>query len=194
MQIEVYEVTPPRAANLEKGWAAGKTYKITDTQNKTYYANPQFVPIITELKAGNKVDIKFKEKEIGNNRMNFVDSITQLNSTGNPPPSNVMQPSPTLREVPPPVDWHDANEGGQAGGFDVANIDARSWSIILQAMINRNADIKPSDKLKWYLIMYSTGPEKAFKMLQNDNSLTDSQVEDLDNTAISKMPDDNIPF
>ena len=32
MQIEVYEVTPPRAANLEKGWAAGKTYKITDTQ------------------------------------------------------------------------------------------------------------------------------------------------------------------
>ena len=152
MQIEVYEVTPPRAANLEKGWAAGKTYKITDTQ------------------------------------------ITQLNSTGNPPPSNVMQPSPTLREVPPPVDWHDANEGGQAGGFDVANIDARSWSIILQAMINRNADIKPSDKLKWYLIMYSTGPEKAFKMLQNDNSLTDAQVEDLDNTAISKMPDDNIPF
>jgi hypothetical protein len=42
--------------------------------------------------------------------------------------------------------------------------------------------------------MYSTGPEKAFKMLQNDNSLTDSQVEDLDNTAISESHDDKIPF
>ena len=196
MQIEVYEVTPPRAANLEKGWAAGKTYKITDTQNKTYYANPQFVPIITELKAGNKVDIKFKEKEIGNNRMNFVDSITQLNSTGNPPPSNVMQPSPTQREVPPPVDWHDANEGAnsEAGGYDITTIDARSWSIILQAMINRNQTISPTNKIKWFLTLYSMGSKKTLELL-NKKELTEEQILDLDNTTISgNMPDDEINF
>jgi len=62
----------------------------------------------------------------------------------------------------------------------------RDWSIILQACVNRFVAWTPDQKLQWFLINYSRGSTGAFKHLQ--------QTEDLDNTAISKMPDDNIPF
>jgi len=171
MQIQVREITPPRPANVEKGWEAGKTYKVTDTNGIFYYANPQFVTNITEVKALDNIDIKFKEKVVGGKPMNFVDSITIITADITP-----TQQAPATNYV----------EEGTAGGYNVSDLDSRAWSIILQACVNRYQDWTPDQKLRWVCIHYSAGAENTFKKLQ--------QTEDLDNTTISEMPDDKIPF
>ena len=180
MQIQVREITPPRPANIEKGWEAGKTYKVTDTNGVFYYANPQYVTSIIDVKASNNIDIKFKEKVVGGKPMNFVDSITILGDTVAPQPNTHTEPTQT------PQNSYQPSTEGTAGGHDVAELQGRDWSIILQACVNRYVDWTPDQKLQWFLINYSKGSVGAFKHLQ--------QTEDLDNTAISEMPDDKIPF
>ena len=171
MQIQVREITPPRPANVEKGWEAGKTYKVTDTNGIFYYANPQFVTNITEVKDNDNIDIKFKEKIVGGKPMNFIDNITIITADITP-----TQQAPTTNYV----------EEGTAGGHDVSELVGRDWAIILQACVNRDATLTADQKLKFILMNYSRGSVGAFKHLQ--------QTEDLDNTAISEMPDDKIPF
>jgi hypothetical protein len=180
MQIQVREITPPRPANIEKGWEAGKTYKVTDTNGVFYYANPQYVTNIIDVKASNNIDIKFKEKVVGGKPMNFVDSITILGDTVAPQPNTHTEPTQT------PQNSYQPSTEGTAGGYNVSDLDSRAWSIILQACVNRYPDWTPDQKLRWICIYYSKGASNTFKQLQDNH--------DLDNTAISEMPDDKIPF
>jgi len=175
MQIQVREITPPRPANVEKGWKAGKTYKITDINNINYYANPEFISNISEVKENDKIAIKFKETAVAGKPMNFVEKIEFLVIDPNTTPAQQPQ-APTTNYV----------EEGTAGGHDIAELQGRDWAIILQACVNRYVDWTPDQKLQWLLLNYSRGSAGAFKKLQ--------QTEDLDNTAISEVPDDKIPF
>ena len=169
MQIQVREISPPRPATEQ--YKAGTSYKITDMNGKFYYANPQYITNVTEVKANDNLDIKFKEKVISGKPMNFIDSITiitaDITPTQQPPATNYV-------------------EEGTAGGYNVSDLDSRAWSIILQACVNRYPDWTPDQKLRWICIYYSKGAENTFKELQNTH--------DLDNQAISAMPDDKIPF
>ena len=169
MQIQVREISPPRPATEQ--YKAGTSYKITDMNGKFYYANPQYITNVTEVKANDNLDIKFKEKVISGKPMNFIDSITIITADIRP-----TQQEPATNYV----------EEGTAGGYNVSDLDSRAWSIILQACVNRYPDWTPDQKLRWICIYYSKGAENTFKELQNTH--------DLDNQAISAMPDDKIPF
>ena len=169
MQIQVREISPPRPATEQ--YKAGTSYKITDMNGKFYYANPQYITNVTEVKANDNLDIKFKEKVIGGKPMNFVDSITIITADITP-----TQQEPATNYV----------EEGTAGGYNVSDLDSRAWSIILQACVNRYPNWTPDQKLRWICIYYSKGAENTFRELQDTH--------DLDNTAISEMPDDKIPF
>ena len=170
MQIEVYEIEEPKAPNVEQGWAGRKTYKVTDRDMNMYYANPDNVQGISQLKVGDKLDIKFTEKVYSGKPIKFLNSFTPINHMT--VTNNVSTPQPV--------------QEGTAGGHDVAELVGRDWSIILQACVNRFVAWTPDQKLQWFLLNYSRGSTGAFKHLQ--------QVEDLDNTTISAMPDDKIPF
>ena len=170
MQIEVYEIEEPKAPNVEQGWAGRKTYKVTDRDMNMYYANPDNVQGISQLKVGDKLDIKFTEKVYSGKPIKFLNSFTPINHMT--ATNNVSTPQPV--------------QEGTAGGHDVAELVGRDWSIILQACVNRFVAWTPDQKLQWFLLNYSRGSTGAFKHLQ--------QVEDLDNTTISAMPDDKIPF
>lgn len=169
MQIQVREISPPRPATEQ--YKAGTSYKITDMNGKFYYANPQYITNVIEVKANDNLDIKFKEKVIGGKPMNFVDSITIITADITP-----TQQEPATNYV----------EEGTAGGYNVSDLDSRAWSIILQACVNRYPDWTPDQKLRWICIYYSKGASNTFKQLQNNH--------DSDNTTISEMPDDKIPF
>ena len=169
MQIQVREISPPRPATEQ--YKAGTSYKITDMNGKFYYANPQYIPNVTEVKANDNLDIKFKEKVIGGKPMNFVDSITIITADITP-----TQQEPATNYV----------EEGTAGGYNVSDLDSRAWSIILQACVNRYSDWTPDQKLRWICIYYSKGAKNTFRELQDTH--------DLDNQAVSAMPDDKIPF
>ena len=170
MQIEVYEIEEPKAPNVEQGWAGRKTYKVTDREMTAYYANPDNVQGIAQLKVGDKLDIKFTEKVYSGKPIKFLNSFTPINHMT--ATNNVSTPQPV--------------QEGTAGGHDVAELVGRDWSIILQACVNRFVAWTPDQKLQWFLLNYSRGSTGAFKHLQ--------QVEDSDNTTISAMPDDKIPF
>ena len=170
MQIEVYEIEEPKAPNVEQGWAGRKTYKVTDRDMNMYYANPDNVQGISQLKVGDKLDIKFTEKVYSGKPIKFLNSFTPINHMT--ATNNVSTPQPV--------------QEGTAGGHDVAELVGRDWSIILQACVNRFVAWTPDQKLQWFLLNYSRGSTGAFKHLQ--------QVEDLDNTTISEVPDDKIPF
>ena len=170
MQIEVYEIEEPKAPNVEQGWAGRKTYKVTDREMTAYYANPDNVQGIAQLKVGDKLDIKFTEKVYSGKPIKFLNSFTPINHMT--VTNNVSTPQPV--------------QEGTAGGHDVAELVGRDWSIILQACVNRFVAWTPDQKLQWFLLNYSRGSTGAFKHLQ--------QVEDSDNTTISAMPDDKIPF
>jgi len=169
MQIQVREISPPRPATEQ--YKAGTSYKITDMNGKFYYANPQYITNVTEVKANDNLDIKFKEKVIGGKPMNFVDSITIITADITP-----TQQEPATNYV----------EEGTAGGYNVSDLDSRAWSIILQACVNRYPNWTPDQKLRWICIYYSKGASNTFKQLQDTH--------DLDNQAVSAMPDDKIPF
>ena len=170
MQIEVYEIEEPKAPNVEQGWAGRKTYKVTDRDMNMYYANPDNVQGIAQLKVGDKLDIKFTEKVYSGKPIKFLNSFTPINHMT--VTNNVSTPQPV--------------QEGTASGHDVAELVGRDWSIILQACVNRFVAWTPDQKLQWFLLNYSRGSTGAFKHLQ--------QVEDSDNTTISAMPDDKIPF
>ena len=170
MQIEVYEIEDPKAPNVEQGWAGRKTYKVTDRDMNMYYANPDNVQGIAQLKVGDKLDIKFTEKVYSGKPIKFLNSFTPINHMT--VTNNVSTPQPV--------------QEGTASGHDVAELVGRDWSIILQACVNRFVAWTPDQKLQWFLLNYSRGSTGAFKHLQ--------QVEDSDNTTISAMPDDKIPF
>ena len=178
MQIEVYEIEEPKAPNVEQGWAGRKTYKVTDREMTAYYANPDNVQGIAQLKVGDKLDIKFTEKVYSGKPIKFLNSFTPINHMT--VTNNVSTPQPV--------------QEGTAGGHDVAELVGRDWSIILQAMINRNQTISPTNKIKWFLTLYSMGSKKTLELL-NKKELTEEQILDLDNTTISgNMPDDEINF
>ena len=177
MQIEVYEIEEPKAPNVEQGWAGRKTYKVTDRDMNMYYANPDNVQGIAQLKVGDKLDIKFTEKVYSGKPIKFLNSFTPINHMT--VTNNVSTPQP---QTPVTNQFQE----GTAGGHDVAELVGRDWSIILQACVNRFVAWTPDQKLQWFLLNYSRGSTGAFKHLQ--------QVEDLDNTTISAMPDDKIPF
>lgn len=170
MQIEVYEIEEPKAPNVEQGWAGRKTYKVTDRDMNMFYANPDNVQGIAQLKVGDKLDIKFTEKVYSGKPIKFLNSFTPINHMT--VTNNVSTPQPV--------------QEGTASGHDVAELVGRDWSIILQACVNRFVAWTPDQKLQWFLLNYSRGSTGAFKHLQ--------QVEDSDNTTISAMPDDKIPF
>ena len=96
------------------------------------------------------------------------------------------QPTPAAPTPQPQAPVTNYVEEGTAGGHDVSELVGRDWAIILQACVNRDATLTADQKLKFILLNYSRGSVGAFKHLQ--------QTEDLDNTAISEMPDDKIPF
>lgn len=177
MQIEVYEIEEPKAPNVEQGWAGRKTYKVTDREMTAYYANPDNVQGIAQLKVGDKLDIKFTEKVYSGKPIKFLNSFTPINHmtvTNNVTPTQVAPSQPVQQP------------NQEESGNPIEDLDSRSWSIILQACVNRFASWTPDQKLQWFLHNYSSGSQNAMKRLNNE--------EDLDNTTISKMPDDKIPF
>ena len=178
MQITIQDITPPTPANPEKGYPAGKNYKITSTDARKFLCNPDKRP--SDLNVGMVVEIDTWADKFNNLYINRFTVINEDNVPQSPVP---MTPQPIAPQQPQTSQQAPIAE---AGGHDVSELVGRDWSIILQACVNRFASWTPDQKLQWFLINYSRGSTGAFKHLQ--------QTEDLDNTAISKMPDDNIPF
>jgi hypothetical protein len=180
MQITIQDITPPTPANPEKGYPAGKNYKITSTDARKFLCNPDKRP--SDLNVGMVVEIDTWADKFNNL---YINRFTVINEDSVPPIPVPMTPTPQPIAPQQPQTRQQAPIA-EAGGHDVAELVGRDWSIILQACVNRFASWTPDQKLQWFLINYSRGSTGAFKHLQ--------QTEDLDNTAISKMPDDNIPF
>jgi len=178
MQITIQDITPPTPANPEKGYPAGKNYKITSTDARKFLCNPDKRP--SDLNVGMVVEIDTWADKFNNLYINRFTVINEDNVPQSPVP---MTPQPIASQQP---QTRQQSPIVEAGGHDVSELVGRDWSIILQACVNRFASWTPDQKLQWFLINYSRGSTGAFKHLQ--------QTEDLDNTAISKMPDDNIPF
>ena len=178
MQITIKEITPPTPANPEKGYPAGKNYKIVTTDGKKLLCNPDKRP--SDLDVGMVVDIETWADKFNNLYINRFKVVNDDNIAPSP------QPTPTAAPTPSQAPTTNYVEEGTAGGHDVSELVGRDWSIILQACVNRYVDWTPDQKLQWFLINYSKGSVGAFKHLQ--------QTEDLDNTAISETPDDKIPF
>ena len=184
MQITIQDITPPTPANPEKGYPAGKNYKITSTDARKFLCNPDKRP--SDLNVGMVVEIDTWADKFNNlyiNRFTVIneDSVPQTPVPMTPPP---MTPQPTAPQQP---QTRQQAPIAEAGGHDVTELVGRDWSIILQACVNRFASWTPDQKLQWFLINYSRGSTGAFKHLQ--------QTEDLDNTAISGEPyEDKIPF
>ena len=124
---------------------------------------------------------------------NHINRFTVINED-QVPQSPVPMPKPQPTAPQQPQNSYQAPIDTGAGGNDVAELVGRDWSIILQAMINRNQTISPTNKIKWFLTLYSMGAEKTLELL-NKKKLTEEQILDLDNTTISgNMPDDEINF
>tara|TARA_R100001244_G_scaffold11434_1_gene13755 strand:+ start:593 stop:1105 length:513 start_codon:yes stop_codon:yes gene_type:complete len=168
MQIEVYEIEEPKAPNVEQGWEGRKTYKVTDRNMALYYANPENVKGIATVKVGDKLDIKFTEKVYSGKPIKFLNSFTPINHMT---ATNNVAPTQAVQQI-------SQDESGNA----IEDLDPRSWSIILQACVNRYVSWTPDQKLQWFLHNYSAGTQNALKRLNNQ--------EDLDNTTLS---DDPIP-
>ena len=178
MQITIKEITPPTPANPEKGYPAGKNYKIVTTDGKKLLCNPDKRP--SDLDVGMVVDIETWADKFNNLYINRFKVVNDDNIAPSP------QPTPAAPTPQPQAPVTNYVEEGTAGGHDVSELVGRDWAIILQACVNRDATLTADQKLKFILLNYSRGSVGAFKHLQ--------QTEDLENTAISEMPDDKIPF
>ena len=180
MQITIKEVQNPIKADPTRQIRGRTSYKIISTDARTFFCKPENRP--SDLDKGMVVDIDVWVDNYNNNHINRFTVINDDNIAPSP------QPTPTTAPTPPQAtqNSYQPTTEGTAGGHDVAELQGRDWSIILQACVNRYVDWTPDQKLQWFLINYSKGSVGAFKHLQ--------QTEDLDNTAISEMPDDKIPF
>ena len=176
MQITIREITPPKPANVELGYPAGKNFKIISTDARKFLCSPD--KGARELNVGMVIEID-TWADTHNNL--YLNRFTVINEDQVPQSPVAMTPTPpqqpqTSQQAPI----------AEAGGHDVAELQGRDWSIILQAMCNRFATWNPDQKLHWFLMNYSRGAEGSFKHLQ--------QTQDLDNTTISESHDDKIPF
>ena len=179
MQITIKEIIAPQPPNEEKGWKGTKNYKIVTTDGKKLLCNPDKRP--SDLDVGMVVDIETWADQFNNLYINRFKVVNDDNIAPSP------QPTPTAPTPQPQAPTtNNYVEEGTAGGHDVSELVGRDWAIILQACVNRDATLTADQKLKFILMNYSRGSVGAFKHLQ--------QTEDLDNTAISEMPDDKIPF
>jgi len=178
MQITIKEIIAPQPPNEEKGWKGTKNYKIITTDGKKLLCNPDKRP--SDLDVGMVVDIETWADQFNNLYINRFKVVNDDNIAPSP------QPTPTAPTPQPQAPTTNYVEEGTAGGHDVSELVGRDWAIILQACVNRDATLTADQKLKFILMNYSRGSVGAFKHLQ--------QTEDLDNTAISEMPDDKIPF
>ena len=178
MQITVKEIQTPILPDASRQIKGRTSYKIISTDARTFFCKPENRP--SDLNNGMKIEIDVWVDNYNNNHINRFTVINEDNVPQSPVP---MTPQPTAPQQPQTSQQAPIAE---AGGHDVSELVGRDWSIILQACVNRFASWTPDQKLQWFLINYSRGSTGAFKHLQ--------QTEDLDNTAISKMPDDNIPF
>ena len=179
MQITIKEIIAPQPPNEEKGWKGTKNYKIVTTDGKKLLCNPDKRP--SDLDVGMVVDIETWADQFNNLYINRFKVVNDDNIAPSP------QPTPTAPTPQPQAPTtNNYVEEGTAGGYNVSDLDSRAWSIILQACVNRYQDWTPDQKLRWVCIHYSAGAENTFKKLQDTH--------DLDNTAISEMPDDKIPF
>lgn len=187
MQITIKEIIAPQPPNEEKGWKGTKNFKIVTTDGKKLLCNPDKRP--SDLDVGMIVDIETWADQFNNLYINRFKVVNDDNIAPSP------QPIPTVAPTPPqtPQNSYQPSTEGTAGGHDVADIQSKDWAIILQSLINRNQTISPTNKLKWFLTLYSYGAKEAFERLKK-NKLTEEQILDLDNTALSEMPDDKIPF
>jgi hypothetical protein len=188
MQITILEITPPTPANPSLGYPAGKNYKITSTDARKFLCNPDKRP--SDLNVGMVVEIDTWADKFNNL---YINRFTVINEDSVPPIPVPMTPTPQPTAPQQPQTSQQAPIA-EAGGHDVAELVGRDWSIILQAMINRNQTISPTNKIKWFLTLYSMGSKKTLELL-NKKELTEEQILDLDNTTISgNMPDDEINF
>ena len=178
MQITIKEVQNPIKADPTRQIRGRTSYKIISTDARTFFCKPENRP--SDLDKGMVVDIDVWVDNYNNNHINRFTVVNDDNIAPSP------QPTPTAAPTPPQAPATNYVEEGTAGGHDVAELQGRDWAIILQACVNRYPDWTPDQKLQWLLLNYSRGSVGAFKHLQ--------QTEDLDNTAISEMPDDKIPF
>ena len=178
MQITIKEIIAPQPPNEEKGWKGTKNKKIETTDGKKLLCNPDKRP--SDLDVGMGVDIETWADKFNNLYINRFKVVNDDNIAPSP------QPTPTAPTPQPQAPTTNYIEEGTAGGHDVSELVGRDWAIILQACVNRDATLTADQKLKFILMNYSRGSVGAFKHLQ--------QTEDLDNTAISEMPDDKIPF
>ena len=180
MQITVKEIQTPILPDASRQIKGRTSYKIISTDARTFFCKPENRP--SDLNNGMKIEIDVWVDNYNNNHINRFTVINEDNVPQSPVP---MTPTPQPI-APQQPQTRQQTPIAEAGGHDVSELVGRDWSIILQACVNRFASWTPDQKLQWFLINYSRGSIGAFKHLQ--------QTEDLDNTAISKMPDDNIPF
>ena len=187
MQITIKEVQNPIKADPTRQIRGRTSYKIISTDARTFFCKPENRP--SDLDKGMVVDIDVWVDNYNNNHINRFTVVNDDNIAPSP------QPTPTTAPTPPQAtqNSYQPTTEGTAGGHDVADIQSKDWAIILQSLINRNQTISPTNKLKWFLTLYSYGAKEAFERLKK-NKLTEEQILDLDNTAISEMPDDKIPF
>ena len=178
MQITIKEVQNPIKADPTRQIRGRTSYKIISTDARTFFCKPENRP--SDLDKGMVVDIDVWVDNYNNNHINRFTVINDDNIAPSP------QPTPTAAPTPPQAPATNYVEEGTAGGHDVAELQVRDWAIILQACVNRYPDWTPDQKLQWLLLNYSRGSSGAFKHLQ--------QTHDLDNQAMSEMPDDKIPF
>jgi hypothetical protein len=176
MQITIKEVQNPIKADPTRQIRGRTSYKIISTDARTFFCKPENRP--SDLDKGMVVDIDVWVDNYNNNHINRFTVVNDDNIAPSPQPTPTPQPqAPTTNNYV---------EEGTAGGHDVAELQGRDWAIILQACVNRYPDWTPDQKLRWICIYYSKGASSTFKQLQDTH--------DLDNQAISEMPDDKIPF
>ena len=179
MQITIKEVQNPIKADPTRQIRGRTSYKIISTDARTFFCKPGNRP--SDLDKGMVVDIDVWVDNYNNNHINRFTVVNDDNIAPSPQPTPA---APTPQPQAPTTNNY--VEEGTAGGHDVAELQGRDWAIILQACVNRYPDWTPDQKLRWICIYYSKGASNTFKQLQDTH--------DLDNQAISEMPDDKIPF
>jgi hypothetical protein len=186
MQITVKEIQTPILPDASRQIKGRTSYKIISTDARTFFCKPENRP--SDLNVGMNIEVDIWADKYNNNHINRFTVINEDNVPQSPVPMTPPPMTPIPQPIAPqqPQNSYQAPLDTGAGGHDVSELQGRDWSIILQAMCNRFGTWNPDQKLHWFLMNYSRGAEGSFKHLQ--------QTEDLDNTAISKMPDDNIPF
>ena len=183
MQITIKEIQTPILPDVSRQIKGRTSYKIISTDARTFFCKPENRP--SDLNVGMNIEVDIWADKFNNL---YINRFTVINEDSVPQTPVPMTPVPMTPQPIAPQQPQTRQQSPivEAGGHDVSELVGRDWSIILQACVNRFASWTPDQKLQWFLINYSRGSTGAFKHLQ--------QTEDLDNTAISKMPDDNIPF